>query len=73
MSAGAQSGGAAAERPMSCQPSYRLELDLGGPEQFVTSTEGKLIELPWAIRQGRYGNPMRVGDARGPDRSPSLQ
>ena len=46
----AQSGGAAAEGQRSVEQVERLELDLGGPEQFVTSTDGKLTELPWAFR-----------------------
>ena len=46
----AQSGGAAAEGQRSVEQVERLELDLGGPEQFVTSTDGKLIELPCAFR-----------------------
>jgi len=38
------------------------------------STQGKMHQLLWAIRQGGYGNPTRVSGACGQDRtcSPSL-
>ena len=50
MSARAQSGERLLKGQRSVEQVERLELDLGGSEQFVTSTDGKLIELPCAFR-----------------------
>ena len=60
------SGGAEAEKRMSCLSGRTVLSFFWGALSNSSLSTGKLLRLLWAVRQGGYGNPTRVrGDVSG--------